>query len=563
MAMTKNALTLYTDESLTSEKYSLTFGSMPAVPNTNVLINTVNTITINYGGVSTAIPNGLMQLVGASNNIKLSDVTNNTGTTFLTPAFLSEISADGQPHTLGYLTKDVYLTITKTISGIQRSLSIYLNYKNNSGNFQTVLMYSRGRGVAFWETSSIYAIATNSDTTNSQHVWFVDDYTASAASADTRLNSNALNLKVFEALDIDTEIPAGGEPTSTGTGGGFGTRDNFTVSIGIPSLDIANTALGFGGLGSGPRVYVASAGAVSNLYKHMWTTSIWDKWNNKNFQPINGVISIHRVPAMPAHGGAAPVTLCGQTYNDVLMSPVTTGTVVTMGTFSCQLPEYSASFLDYSPYTKMTLFLPFCGSVKIDTNVCMGGGLTVTYRCDTVSGNVIVFIEYTDRFGNTSLYDTVTGNAICPIPLYADNGGGIISSILPTLTGGAMMIGGGMTGNIPAVIGGAGMAGSAAINAERKDVHHVGSISHSVAAMGNMTIFLQIEYPQDIINENDADIRGIPAEVGGTVGAAVWDGGGQQNSGYCQYSSVDLSGVDCTAEEAAEIERLLKEGVYL
>ena len=76
----------------------------------------------------------------------------------------------------------------------------------------------------------------------------------------------------------------------------------------------------------------------------------------------------------------------------------------------------------------------------------------------------------------------------------------------------------------------------------------------------NLYCYAEISYTNYSNPANYSDVRGRPSDIGGTVA----ESGGIAYSGLTIFDSVHVEDIpNATAEEKAEIETLLKEGVYL
>ena len=78
-------------------------------------------------------------------------------------------------------------------------------------------------------------------------------------------------------------------------------------------------------------------------------------------------------------------------------------------------PKYG-NFLDYEPYTTLSIYIPYCGSMKLDTSIFMGHNCKITMNVNTRTGEVmaIIFvdnIEYASLQGDTSIDLPVQGLA--------------------------------------------------------------------------------------------------------------------------------------------------------
>lgn len=110
------------------------------------------------------------------------------------------------------------------------------------------------------------------------------------------------------------------------------------------------------------------------------------------------------------------------------------------------IPKYFDSYLDYAPYTKIQVYLPFIGMQDIQVNLCMGGSISISYLINTFNGNCTAFITLKDAEGDKRVLNTATGNCAVHIPLtsYVDNRAlNTINSVVKSATTLLTMLAGG------------------------------------------------------------------------------------------------------------------------
>ena len=81
------------------------------------------------------------------------------------------------------------------------------------------------------------------------------------------------------------------------------------------------------------------------------------------------------------------------------------------------LPEEEGSYLDYAPYTKISIYIPFCGEFDLPTNSIMGGSIELYYLCDRLTGGCMAYVFSYDRFGREKLLGVFNGNMKLSVPL--------------------------------------------------------------------------------------------------------------------------------------------------
>ena len=217
--------------------------------------------------------------------------------------------------------------------------------------------------------------------------------------------------------------------------------------------------------------------------------------------------------------------------------------------------------MDYEPFTKVAIYLPFVGIRQLDTDEVMGQSLNVTYQFDNISGSCIAFITV-----NGAVRYTFSGSCAIGIPISQSNWG-------QTYMAAATIAAGGISGAVGAGAAAMGsatsmgaVAGQAALGAGqgiatasglgsaigKPSVSRSGSISGAASALGVPYPYLIIERPVKASSANPAPVTGLIS--GRTLPLASL-------SGYNIIESVHLSGVPATASELDEIERLLYQGV--
>lgn len=182
------------------------------------------------------------------------------------------------------------------------------------------------------------------------------------------------------------------DPSEPGTNppGTFDDESDPIPDSSLPSISAADT--GF------TRIYNPSLSQVQALARYLWTEpSVIDTiWNHiKQFfeDPMQAIIGFNLVPCRVQNG---PTTTFKLMFIDTGVEMTTAANqFVDVDCGILQVDPYYGSALDYSPYTKTSLFLPYVGMVSLDTDEIMGNELAVKYRIDICSGSCVakVFID--------------------------------------------------------------------------------------------------------------------------------------------------------------------------
>ena len=269
----------------------------------------------------------------------------------------------------------------------------------------------------------------------------------------------------------------------------------------------------------------------------------------------------------------------------------TSGSVVTeqFQKFNCGsilLEEYYGSALDYNPWTKIMLYVPYCGEISLDPDEVMGQAVSLSYTIDVLTGNCYANVSV----GNTTLYQ-MSGNCAMHLPVSASNWSRVINAaqsglMLAAGVGAAAM---GAVGAGLSAIGAAGIgdslrqgdiaradadlgvlrAGQNVRNitpqvgttnsymttmAQKSSFIHTGVQTGGAGFMAVQVPYLLIKRPRQSLPENFNKYQGYPAHYTRTLG---------HMSGYTTIIDWNPSSIPCTDVERTEIDILLKSGVIL
>lgn len=246
--------------------------------------------------------------------------------------------------------------------------------------------------------------------------------------------------------------------------------------------------------------------------------------------------------------------------------------------------EYWGNCLDYSPYTRISIFLPFCGYYDLDTDEVMGKSIQVKYRVDIASGSCIAFIVV-----NGSVLYQYTGNCAQQIPLTAVDFNSFLSNAfnvaVSTATGKAgISAAGAAVMAADAAFGGStgsnveersdmleattkhyeavkmraeGRIAGAAVNAvvnSKPHFNHGGSLSGSSGFLGCKKPYLIITRPNPMIPDMYGKFHGYPCNTTAKLDDLL---------GYTEVADIRLNIPDATIDEIIECEKLLKDGVVI
>ena len=282
-------------------------------------------------------------------------------------------------------------------------------------------------------------------------------------------------------------------------------------------------------------------------------------WNN----PFDGIIGAYELYATPSQDGTD--TIKSGFLDSGISSTIVRVRYTTINCGSIVIPEYYGNYLDYAPYSRAYVYLPFIGIVELEADDIVGHAVNVTYHIDSYNGSCIAQITVArDNYENT-IYQ-FSGNCAVEVPLAGGSQAAIragmmtaaaygIGSVVNGVLNGATY--GGLAG---AVVGGVTGGVNAAANAvaaavsQKSSVQHSGSFGASYGAMGIKKPYLIIRRPIQKQVTNYQDDYGFPAYKRVILGNCT---------GYLRVREVNVISVQATDEEKALIESLLKTGVYV
>lgn len=353
-------------------------------------------------------------------------------------------------------------------------------------------------------------------------------------------------------------LPYEGGGTSE-TGGGEGTygEDRFGDGIDDETVDTPDydplDQLNRSVLGSNfVSIYAPTRSQLQALKNYLWSSNIGDTLKKMFNNPMDSIVTLHMVPVTVS-------TTSGSIYlggtDTEIGSNLVTNQYVTVNCGSMSIGEYWDAYLDYSPYTKMFLYLPFCGMHEIDVDEVMGQSISIRYDVDVVSGDCLASVSATRSGGMSTVLYQYAGNCSVEIPISMANYNARVSAYLGLVGSAAGVVAGVASGGMSAPLAATALASSAAnIATAKKTIQRSGAIAGSTAWMSQLKPYFILVQPSQCLPENQAHFTGYPSFITAAVGDL---------SGYTEFAEIHLEGISATDSEKAEIESILKGGVLI
>ena len=326
-------------------------------------------------------------------------------------------------------------------------------------------------------------------------------------------------------------------------------------------------------------VYHPTPAQLYDFERWLWVTlanaDINTVWNN----PFDGVIGLFELYCTPTDVGSRTIH-SGFLDSGINSAVISRYTEINCGTYA--IPEYYGNYLDYSPYSKAHVYLPFIGVQELNVDDIVGHAVNITYRIDEYNGSCIAMItvaKTTEVNGETVEYSNTmyqfSGNCSVELPISGGSQAQIKAALMmanayqaaANISAGANLLGGVgslIAGNIGGAIQGIGTAASSYAYGQANALSHMlsgkstvqksGQFGSSYGAMGIKTPFITITRPKQIQVPNYNELYGYPAHKMVTIGACT---------GFLRCREVHVISPTASDEEKALIESLLKSGVYV
>lgn len=217
------------------------------------------------------------------------------------------------------------------------------------------------------------------------------------------------------------------------------------------------------------------------------------------------------------------------------------------------------SYLDCSPYTKLEIYLPYCGTHSLDTDEILYPAnldgfipdeqgdphLHINYRLDVATGNIVATLLVNDE-----IRYQFTGKCGMTVPL---TGADYQNLVLGSITAGA-----GLAATIASGGATAPMTMSAAVTgtvmSQKPNNYRSGNMSGDISRLGFDTPYLIKTIPNLPEIKNQKSFTGYPSYRYGSIGAF---------SGFTQMIEAHIDNISCTDAERDKIMAYLREGVII
>lgn len=353
--------------------------------------------------------------------------------------------------------------------------------------------------------------------------------------------------------------------------GGYASGDYSGDDVDIPALPtISAAASGF------VRLYNPTIGEVQSLASYLWSGAFDLATYKKLFgNPMDCFLSFGIIPITPPRSvNKEAISFANMPDPGVTAYKLTSQfDEFDCGSITIDGSKYTASAMDYSPYTKAELFLPFCGTHSLAVDDIMDSTISIKYHMDLYTGACVAYVKIARTNSDGSTLDSVlyqfTGNILATIPLTGADHSNFIQSMLfmgaaaaatvATAGGAAPEIGGAMAVGdsvSTSALGGAAISASGinAVMSMKPNVIRSGNLSANAGFLGLKNPVITLTCPNLCRPEDENKLAGMPCQKSGTL---------SDFSGFNIVGACHLDNIPCTMEELRMIDTALAKGVIV
>lgn len=372
-----------------------------------------------------------------------------------------------------------------------------------------------------------------------------------------------------EETDDPNEPPEPDPEDDPSGGGGDGEQDKHQDAVPIPDNPLlSGVSAGF------VTMYKLYEASMQTFAHDLFDPDLWSMVKQLFADPMDFICGILILPFSPHTARSArPILqrtpLIAWTY----YYPVVEDQYAWVDCGTIEIPMYYKNCFDYNPYTKDSLYLPYCGNIDLNPDEVQGHTLRIKYRIDCATGDCVAFVARIATSGLTPVEQVIaqiSGNCGVRVPFGRQSFDNAITAGIQLMSGAAGMIGG-----VAMLAGGAGglasggkqlaegliasgVAGmtTSAVNGSKAHTERSGVMGASVGYMGVQYPYLIRQIPHQSLPDKGAyrRLNGYPCNKSGAL---------SDFQGFTCIESIELSGVGATEDEKTEILNMLSAGVIV
>ena len=331
---------------------------------------------------------------------------------------------------------------------------------------------------------------------------------------------------------------------------------------------------------SGIGIYPLNRQQITEFTFDLWEETFTEKINKMvNGDPMKSILALRWyygiASAIPRTEKSTYLTLGNVNFNgNMTQSSVVTkparSEIITYSMGAITIPRKFNNFLDFSPFTRVQVYIPYVGFTELEATVVMGRKIRLDYNINITTGASIAYLYVEEGMNKWRIIQEQGCVVGVDIPLSIESSDTIGSRIVTSIAGaGATAVGAGagmMGGPIGAGAAAASIAGGMISNSlnsvqsmSGQSSRTVGGLNSDTGSMGEFQPHVTITRPVPKAPEGYNKMVGKPDYRITKVG---------QMNGYIKVGSIASQNevaplVNGIPKEAMdEIDQLLKAGVY-
>lgn len=141
---------------------------------------------------------------------------------------------------------------------------------------------------------------------------------------------------------------------------------------------------------------------LKKLSQFLWSSDFFDNILLVNNSPIENIISLKALIGTVATTGTSQALALGNVTTTANAIPCDESITINVG--SITIPRKYNNFLDFEPYTKVQIYLPFYGCAMLDSSLVIGRTISIKYIIDVITATAKIKIIH----DNKTLYELKT-----------------------------------------------------------------------------------------------------------------------------------------------------------
>ena len=333
-----------------------------------------------------------------------------------------------------------------------------------------------------------------------------------------------------------------------------GDDDDFTS---LPTISASGTGL--------CNLFKLSHSDIADLASYLWGLGSIASFLPVFSNPMDCILSLGIVPVDPS-AGARDYIKVGNLTTTAQGAPISNQFIAQdMGKVTIGKGKFSNSFMDYSPYTKAELYLPYIGTVTLDIDEIMDSTLYLNYNIDLLSGAAVAELKVIKNYKykgeshtHTNILYSYSGNVLTNVPITGQNFTQMFQAIVGAVATG---IGGNASGAMAknptmqnAIQQQTVASEISSSSAMKPDIKRGGNIASSCGMMSKQKAKVILSLPKLCMTDKQGQEVGYPRYNRYQL---------KNLKGYTKIFEIHLSGIPCTDTERKQIQSVLTGGVII